>query len=202
MTSSLSQTLLVVFTTGIALAACKPSSPQPEPSVPAPAAAETNAAGAAPGSDSSAAAAAPVPTTLTALDDASRTVSIERTGMCSFDSIDGVKVERNTVVRLQNPGNTKIGGWVADQATMSHPEDARLRLENADRSGVWEIGFGAPVSRLDVAQYYKTKALSESGFSLTADLSSLPVGVYRLSAVHASNGRPLMCVGPQVEVGG
>lgn len=141
------------------------------------------------------------PTTLTALDATSRTASIERTGMCSFDSIDGVKVDRNVVALLQNPGSTKIEGWVADQAGMVPGEEARLRLENTDRSGVWEIGFGPLVSRGDVAKHFETPALTNSGFSLIADFSSLPAGVYSLSAVHTSNGRPLMCVGPQVEVG-
>jgi hypothetical protein len=200
-TSKLSRTLLVAFTASIALAACKPSTPDPEATAPA-AAAATTPADTAPAAAASNGPAAPVPTTLTALDEASRSASIERTGMCSFDLIDGVKVEANVVAHFQNPASSKIEGWVADMASMSHPEDARLRLENADRSGVWEVGFGTPVSRPDVAKYYKSKALTDSGFSLTTDLSSLPAGVYRVSAVHNSNGHPMMCVGPQVAIGG
>ena len=142
------------------------------------------------------------PATLTQMDAASRTAASKVDGKCAFDSIDGVPFQAGTPANVQDPSAVKLAGWVADEATMTRPQPAALRLDSEDHSDAWQIALGAPVSRGDVAKFFKVDALASSGYLFVVDLKPLPPGQYHLSIVHSQGGILLSCPGPTIQISG
>ncbi len=184
------RSLLAALAAGSALAACSQAPQAPAAATPAAAAPQASGSTMAP------------PATLTQMDSASRTAASKIDGKCAFDSIDGVPFQVDTPANVQDPAAVKLVGWVADESTMTRPQPAALRLESEDHSNAWQIALGAPVSRGDVAKFFKADGLANAGYSFPVNLKALPPGQYHLSIMHSQGGTLLTCPGPTIQISG
>lgn len=142
------------------------------------------------------------PTTLTEVDEAGRSVEMSASGMCSVDKINGEMIGDVTSVRVQNPANFSVSGWLVDKREMVRPQGV-LRLQQANGGRAWDIGIGAGTSRGDVGRYLKKEELKDAGFEVQADLSALPPGEYALSLNYKSGDRRVVCdKGRRILIGG
>ncbi len=172
----------------LALAACDQSS-SPPAHAPQDAAPLEEPAQAAPAVDPAAQAG---PTTLTEIDEASRTASMPASGMCNIDKINGEKAGAESPVRVQNASDFTVSGWVVERGSMTRPQ-AVLRLQEVNGGRAWEIGVGPGTSRGDVGRHLKVEGLRDAGFEVQMDLSAVPPGEYALSLNHYSGGHQFTC---------
>ena len=141
------------------------------------------------------------PNTLTQIDEAGRSGNMSASGTCSFDKINGEKIGNATSVRVQDPADFSVSGWVVDKREMVRPQ-AVLRLREVN-GGAWEIGVGPGTGRGDVGRYLKKEELKDAGFEVKTDLSSLPSGEYALSLNYYSGDRRVACdKGLSILIGG
>lgn len=142
------------------------------------------------------------PAPLKELDAAARSAETAVSGMCSFDKINGEGFGDTPTVRVQQPSDFSVSGWLVDKRGMVRPQGV-LRFQEVNGARAWEIGIGPGTGRGDVGRYLKQPELKNAGFQVHADLSSLPPGEYSLSLNHYSGEQRVTCdKGKKILIGG
>lgn len=89
----------------------------------------------------------------------------------------------------------EISGWIGDKVTMSWPEQPMLLVERGgSKPRLWQLDLvDEPTPRGGVERKYNLPSMRMTGFSLSASLSSIPDGNYRLHAAYAREGGLVIC---------
>ncbi|OUM08370.1 hypothetical protein BW686_06805 [Pseudomonas syringae] len=107
---------------------------------------------------------------------------------CAIDSIGG---KTGATVYIAK-GVVKFNGWAIDSAHQDAPKEIRLRLTGY--KGV-PVTFKDPdiVDRPDLIKAFGNEKFLKSGFSFTADLSSLESGGYSVVTEIPGDNSSLLC---------
>lgn len=104
------------------------------------------------------------------------------TADCNLDAIDGRPAGSTPVDRVSG---ATFSGWAADAENGTVPARVKLVLTGKQDFAV-EIPTGMP--RPDVAEARKIAAFAASGYSITANLSTVPAGEYGVTLLYAAPG--------------
>lgn len=173
----------------LVLSACAPSGP--ETATPATPPAETATprpeAASAPASTPPAIQPAAIDP-LVPLGDAQRDDVLTPAFSCNLDAIDGV-VFSGVDLAVDDPGDIVATGWLVPEGGPT-AESVVLRVENADKSQVWEVPVSLDLARNDLPNAAGTNG---AGFSKHFDASALPSGRYHLYLAYTMADRLMGC---------
>ncbi|GBH18968.1 Preprotein translocase subunit SecD [Pseudomonas syringae pv. actinidiae] len=85
-----------------------------------------------------------------------------------------------------------FNGWVIDTANQDAPKEIRLRLTGY-KGKPTTFKDPAIVDRIDLVKTYNNEKLLKSGFSFTADLSSMESGGYNVVLEIPGANSSLLC---------
>jgi hypothetical protein len=115
-------------------------------------------------------------------------ISNQLSNKCSLDVVSG---EAGLVVQTKT-GKADFRGWAVDSNSNTTPELLNVVLTSVE--GVAYIFEGAQrVARPDVVKAYKQEAFLNSGFKLTADVSTLANGTYSVSLQMPLDNSVVVC---------
>ncbi|MBN3469760.1 hypothetical protein G0D98_14625 [Pseudomonas savastanoi pv. phaseolicola] len=113
---------------------------------------------------------------------------------CNIDSIAG-KISPETGASIYVPrGVAMFNSSVIDTANQEAPKEIRLRLTGY-KGKPTTFKDPAIVDRIDLVKTYNNEKLLKSGFSFTADLSSMESGGYNVVLDIPGANSPLLCQG-------
>jgi hypothetical protein len=115
-------------------------------------------------------------------------ISNQLSNKCSLDVVNG---EAGLVVQTKT-GKADFRGWAVDSNSNTTPEVLNVVLTSVE--GVAYIFQGAQRgARPDVVKAYKQDAFLNSGFRISADVSSLTKGTYSVSLQMPLSNSVVMC---------
>ncbi|MBP1141232.1 hypothetical protein JOE29_003183 [Pseudomonas sp. PvP009] len=113
---------------------------------------------------------------------------------CNIDSIAG-QISAGTGASIYVPrGVAVFNGWAIDTANQDAPKEMRLRLTGYKGTPT-VFKDPAIVDRIDLVKTYNNEKLLKSGFSFTADLSSMEPGGYSVAIEIPGANSSLLCQG-------
>jgi phosphoglycerol transferase len=110
-------------------------------------------------------------------------------GTCYVDSINDSKVSR-PVAQVQRAAPFHIDGWMADADTGVALPDVYVEISDGGRRFYLH---GSRYPRGDVASHYNKTSLTQSGFTASGKLDTLPPGGYRVRILQAGEGKAEAC---------
>lgn len=108
---------------------------------------------------------------------------------CNLDEINGQPAA--STPSLSRTSAATFTGWAADLESGSVPANIKLVLQGAND---YLVTTTTGMSRQDVADANKAPALVNAGYSVTAGLSAVPVGQYKVVVLFDSGSKHLRCV--------
>lgn len=116
---------------------------------------------------------------------------------CHIDSLSGGGREREGgILQLGRDQPFFAAGWVATPAEDAVPNTVSLRLLAEGSPGdVWEFVVPTGGDRSDVAEFKGKPVLATSGFSIDADTTGMPIGIYHAYLAFEHAGKAYSCNG-------
>lgn len=108
---------------------------------------------------------------------------------CNLDEINGQPAA--STPSLSRMSAATFTGWAADLESGSVPANIKLVLQGAND---YLVTTTTGMSRQDVADANKAPAFVNAGYSVTAGLSAVPVGQYKVVVLFDSGSKHLRCV--------
>jgi hypothetical protein len=106
-------------------------------------------------------------------------------------ALDFINAESRLVVQTKT-GKADFSGWAVDSNTKTAPEVLNVVL-TSDKGVAFVFEGGQRLARPDVAKLFKQPAFLNSGFKLSADVSTLAKGTYSVSLQMPFNNSVVAC---------
>jgi hypothetical protein len=117
---------------------------------------------------------------------------------CHIDDLSagGASAKPETPLLIRDAHALSVAGWAATPDESAVPTKVFLRLLADGSDGkVWEYETQSGKDRSDVAAFKGKPALAASGFAFSADVSTLPAGVYHAYLAYSHQGMNYSCNG-------
>lgn len=121
--------------------------------------------------------------------DTKAVASVASTRLCAVDAVNGKRAS-DAPLDLPRTGEVKIEGWVLSPKKQLPPELAVLLVGGSSTFAIRGVTGGR---RPDVARVFKTAAGARAGYSVRGDLTTVPVGEYKISLLQDADGLVSTC---------
>ncbi len=111
-------------------------------------------------------------------------------GKCNMETVNGAPWG-TSAVEVDSKKPLLITGWAVDDEKKLFPKELFFRIQDGGEREYYVAAKS--IERPDVAVYFKADHFLKSGYSIEADIQSLPPGTYAAMIVMDAGGKSILC---------